>query len=250
MKDWKPENSWANLFGLEDAADVMVAFEYGIKENLMAGISRAKGASDMRQLMNGFVKYRPLTQTIDNKIPISLAVVANATWATMKRTPFDPANPVLSSLTTTETSKGYFANRWRYALEVHLSRKFSPRFSLQISPILIWRNLVKNGETNALFTTNIGSRIQLTKGMALMLDANLPLSSTYWGKNHKYFLPLGIGFEFETAGHIFQVNFTNSKGLINTDYISDTSSDWLKGEFRLGFTIARVVKIKKVVPEN
>lgn len=250
MKDWKPENSWANLFGLEEAADVMIAFEYGIKENLMAGISRAKGGADMRQLMNGFVKYRPLTQTTDNKIPVSLAVVANATWATMKRTPFDPANPVLSSLTTSETSKGFFANRWRYALELHLARKFSPRFSLQVSPILIWRNLVKNGESNALFTANVGSRIQLTKGMALMLDANLPLSSTYWAKDKKYFLPLGIGFEFETAGHIFQVNFTNSKGLINTDYISDTSSDWLKGEFRLGFTIARVVKIKKVVPEN
>jgi hypothetical protein len=31
MRDWKPENSWGNLFGLEEASDVLVGFEYGIK---------------------------------------------------------------------------------------------------------------------------------------------------------------------------------------------------------------------------
>lgn len=250
MRDWKPENSWGNLLGLEEAADVLVGFEYGIKDNLTAGISRTKGGADMRQLMHGLLKYRPLTQTTDNSIPFSLAIVGTASWATMKKTDFDPYNPVLASLTTCETCKGFFANRWRYALELHLARKFNERFSLQLSPMLIWRNIVKNGEKNALFTANAGARIKLTKGMALMLDANLPFSNTYWGKNRRYEIPIGVGFEFETAGHSFQVNFTNSKGIVGTDYISDTSSDWLKGEFRLGFTISRLVKVKKSVPEN
>jgi hypothetical protein len=250
MRDWKPENSWGNLLGLEEAADVMVGFEYGIKDNLTAGISRTKGGADMRQLMHGLLKYRPLTQTTDNTIPLSLAIVGTASWATMKRSNFDPFNPVLSSLTVCETCAGYFANRWRYALELHLARKFSSRFSMQLSPMLIWRNLVRSGEQNALFTANAGARIQLTKGMALMLDANLPFSSTYWGANRRYEIPLGLGFEFETAGHSFQINFTNSKGIVGTDYISDTNSDWLNGEFRLGFTISRLVKLKKTVPEN
>ena len=250
MRDWKVENSWGNLFGLEEAADVMVGFEYGIKNNLTAGISRTKGGSDMRQLMHGLLKYRPLTQTVDNSIPFSLAIVGTASWATMKKTDFDPYNPVLTSLTTCETCGGFFANRWRYALELHLARKFSSRFSLQLSPMLTWRNIVKNGEKNALFSANAGARIKLTKGMALMLDANLPFSNTYWGKNKRYEIPIGVGFEFETAGHSFQVNFTNSKGIVGTDYISDTSADWLKGQFRLGFTISRLVKVKKTVPEN
>ncbi len=250
MKDWKPENSWGNLFGLEDAADIAVGFEYGIKNNLMAGISRTKGGADMRQLMHGFLKYRPLTQTVDNKIPLSLTVVGNASWATMKRTDFDPYNPVLSSFKTCETCKGVFANRWRYALEVHFARKFSERISIQISPMMIWRNLVKIGESNALFTANAGARIKLSKGAALMLDANLPMSKTYWGASRRYQIPIGIGMEFETAGHSFQVNLTNSRGIVGTDYISDTSSNWTKGEFRLGFTISRLVKIKKTVLEN
>lgn len=250
MKDWKPENSWSNLFGLEDAADVMVGFEYGLKENLTLGISRTKGGADMRQLMHGLVKYRPLTQTVNNKIPLSLAIVGTASWATMKRTTFDPYNPVLSSFTTCSSCEGYFANRWRYAVELHLARKFSPGFSLQLSPIMVWRNLVKQGEANALFSFNVATRVQVTKSMAVLLDANLPMSSTYWGNNHSYYFPLGLGLEFETAGHNFQVNFTNSRGIVSTDYISDTSSDWTKGEFRLGFTISRVTKIKKKVAEH
>ena len=71
MKDWDPQNSWDNLFGIEDAADILVGFEFGITDNLMLGISRTKGGGDMRQLMNGFVKYRPLAQTDDGKVPLS-----------------------------------------------------------------------------------------------------------------------------------------------------------------------------------
>jgi hypothetical protein len=250
MKDWKPENSWSNFFGLEDAADIMIGFEYGLKNNLTLGISRTKGGSEMRQLMHGIVKYRPLTQTVDNKIPVSVAIVGTATWATMKRNDFDKFNPSLSSFTKCETCQGYFANRWRYAVEVHIARKFNSRFSLQLSPIFVWRNLVKSGETNALFSLNAAARLKLTKGMALMLDANIPFSNSYIGKDPVYRFPIGFGLEFETAGHIFQVNFTNSRGIVSTDYISDTSSDWTKGEFRLGFTISRVVKLKKVVPAN
>jgi len=249
IRDWKIENSWENFFGFEEASDILFGFEYGLKSNLTLGISRTKGGADFRQLMHGMVKYRPLTQTEDNLIPISLALVGTASISTMKASAFNPYNPVLSSFASAENqSEGQkFSNRWRYAFELHLARKFGKVFSLQISPIMVWRNLVKRGEPNALFSCNLATRIQISKSMAFLLDANFPFSKSYWQKNNTYYFPLGIGFEFETAGHIFQINFTNSKGIVSTDYISDTSSDWLSGEFRLGFTISRVVKLKKVV---
>ena len=50
---------------------------------------------------------------------------------------------------------------------------------------------------------------------------------------------IGIGFEFETSGHVFQVNLTNATALMETDFIPYTTSDWGEGEFRLGFTISR-----------
>lgn len=245
MRDWDPKNSWDNLFGIEDAADILVGFEYGLTDNLMLGISRTKGGGDFRQLMHGMAKYRPLTQTENNKIPVSIAVVGTATWITMRRTPFDKFNPTLSSFDIDTLAGGHFARRWRYATELHIARKFGERFALQISPIFVWRNLVKHGEKNGILSVNVATRIQLSKGVGILLDANLPIIGDYWGETpSKLYFPLGIGFEFETAGHIFQVNFSNSRGIVSTDYIGDDQSGWGAGQFRLGFTISRIVQIK------
>ena len=126
-----------------------------------------------------------------------------------------------------------------------IARKFSPAFSLQLSPIFIWRNIVKEGESNALFSMNLATRIQLTKTIGLLLDANLPFTDSYLGSNAEYKVPIGLGVEFETAGHVFQINFTNARGIVSTDYISETTSDWTNGEFRLGFTISRLIQVAR-----
>ena len=46
--------------------------------------------------------------------------------------------------------------------------------------------------------------------------------------------------EFETGGHVFHLNLTNSAGIIENDYIPNTSESWLEGDFKMGFNIARV----------
>jgi hypothetical protein len=45
--------------------------------------------------------------------------------------------------------------------------------------------------------------------------------------------------EWDTGGHVFQLNFTNATGIFETDYIPYTISNWGDGEFRMGFTISR-----------
>ena len=48
-----------------------------------------------------------------------------------------------------------------------------------------------------------------------------------------------IGFEAETGGHVFHVNFTNSRGMLENDFLPYNTANWAQGQFRLGFTIAR-----------
>ena len=50
---------------------------------------------------------------------------------------------------------------------------------------------------------------------------------------------LGFAVEIETFGHHFTLNFTNSKGFGETQFIPDTYSKWLDGQYRFGFTIGR-----------
>lgn len=220
---------WQNFFGLENAADVQIGFEYGLNEKLTLGLSRTKGAGNLRQLLHGFGKYRVLQQTTDNKMPISMTAVAMATASTMKS----------SSDTLAISHFPKFSHRFLYSLELHIARKFE-NFSVQISPIFVWRNYVLNTDQNGLFSLNLAARIRLTKITSLIIDGNLPFAKKYWTANSGYYAPIGAGLEFETGGHTFQINLTNSGGLMSTDYIPETRSNWLKGEFRLGFTISRV----------
>jgi hypothetical protein len=51
---------------------------------------------------------------------------------------------------------------------------------------------------------------------------------------------LALGIEIETGGHVFHLNFTNSSGIIENNYIPNTTDSWLKGGFKFGFNISRV----------
>ena len=55
--------------------------------------------------------------------------------------------------------------------------------------------------------------------------------------------PIALGLEFDTGGHIFQLNFTNSRGFGEAQYIPSTTSNISEGQFRVGFTISRVFKL-------
>lgn len=74
--------------------------------------------------------------------------------------------------------------------------------------------------------------------LGLVADATFPFSPTITSLNG-YSPAIGVGFEFDTGGHVFQLNLTNATGIFETDYIPYTTTDWLDGEFRIGFTISR-----------
>jgi hypothetical protein len=52
-----------------------------------------------------------------------------------------------------------------------------------------------------------------------------------------------IGFDIETGGHVFQVHFTNSSGLNEAQFISNTQDTWDTYGIRFGFNLSRVFTI-------
>ncbi|MCH2084362.1 MAG: DUF5777 family beta-barrel protein [Saprospiraceae bacterium] len=248
----------STFFGLETAADVAIGAEYGISDNLNIGFYRAKGAGQfpggtagLRQLWNGFVKYRILRQTEDGSMPFTLTLVGLTSISGQEKTELDDGTEpaVISAFPN-------FSDRIAYNFQVILGKKFSDAFSLQILPAYTHRNLVADADENGIFSIGIATRIQLTKVMGIIADATFPFSSVrsedesffaelYGIENFegRFFPALGIGLEFETGGHVFQLNFTNATGLMETDYIPYTTSDWTQGQFRLGFTISRMFNL-------
>ena len=224
---------WETFFGLENAADVMIGFEYGITDNFMIGINRAKGNGPLKQNVNSIAKIKFAEQDVDNTIPFSLAVLGISSISTMPRSRTEGVINFFEK----------FEHRISYHAELIMSRKFSNYFSAQISGAWTYRNIVPSSDKNDLVSIGFASRIQLTKSIGVVLDGRLVFSDIRTTETG-YYAPLGIGLEWETGGgHVFQLNFTNATGIEQTDYIPYTTSNWLDGEYRLGFTIARQFRI-------
>jgi hypothetical protein len=48
-----------------------------------------------------------------------------------------------------------------------------------------------------------------------------------------------LGWDIETGGHVFQLVFSNSQSMIETQYIGQTTGRWNKGDIYFGFNISR-----------
>jgi Membrane bound beta barrel domain (DUF5777) len=77
--------------------------------------------------------------------------------------------------------------------------------------------------------------------MALTLDYHHP-----FGKLDQSFTdPLSVGVDIETGGHVFQLHFSNTTGMNERAYITQTTGDFFKGDIRFGFNLSRIFKIGK-----
>lgn len=224
---------WQSFYGLENAADIMFGVEYGITDNITVGLSRTKGAGPLKKLINTSLKYRFFRQKKDESMPVTMTAFGLWSVSTMKQ---DTSNSeVLNNFPE-------FSHRFMYSVQLLIARKFSNVFSFQVIPSYTHRNLVPFNDTNNLFSLGFAMRIQLSKVFGIIADATFPFSDLHTTENG-YYPPVGIGLEIDTGGHIFQINFTNARGIMETDYIPNTQSDWSKGQFRLGFTISRTFNL-------
>ena len=223
---------WPTFYGLETASDVSIGAEYGISNNLTLGFNRSKGSGSLRQLLNTFLKYKIFAQADGGK-PLTLTVVGMTSLSTTEKSN-DP-----SSMTFFDN----FAHRMVHHGSLLAARKFSSKFSLQLSAGVTHRNVVPNGQENQTFHVGAATRIQLTKTIGIIADVAIPFIDKATDSSREHFAPIGLGLEFDTGGHVFQVNLTNATGLMPTDYIPYTFSDWGEGQFRFGFTISRMFNL-------
>jgi hypothetical protein len=214
-----------SLYGLDQAADIRIAFEYGINDRFTVGVGRSKIA----ELLDGHVKYRLTSQTLDNKMPVSTTVFMNAGLTPQKNLNDEYDNVV---------------HRLSYTYQILIARKFSQNFSFQIMPSFLHRNYVfESADENDIFSLGVGGRLKLTKRFAILADYFYSFSKFRQENKDRYDAPLGIGVEIETGGHVFHMFFTNNAGIVENVFIPNTTSSWTKGEFKFGFTISRTFAV-------
>ncbi len=213
------------LFGLDNAT-MRMGMDYGINRYLMVGFGR----STFQKTFDAFFKIKILRQSTGKRnMPITLSYVPTIALKTLKFE--DPDR------------KNYFSSRLFYSHQLIIGRKFSDGTSFQIMPTYTHRNLVKlASESNDIYALGIGGRQKLTKRVSI--------NAEYYYLHPDYKLTgttnsLSVGFDIETGGHVFQLHFTNSQGMSERTFITETTGQWEKGDIYFGFNISRVFTVGK-----
>lgn len=217
---------WSELFGLDDAS-IRLGLDYGITDRLQIGVGR----SGFRKMYDAYGKLKLLRQSKGLKVmPVTVALFGSAAIQTL---PWQ--NP---------DRENYLSSRLYYTGQLIIGRKISEGFSLQLSPTVVHRNLVRTElETNDVLALGMAGRIKLSKRIALNAEYIyvLPDQLAPGFRNS-----LSVGVDIETGGHVFQLHFTNSTSMIEQGFITETVGNWADGDIHFGFNVSRVFTIREV----
>ena len=212
------------FFGL-DQATTRIGLDYGINNRWMIGIGR----STYEKQLDGFMKYKLLRQASGNKnMPVTVSALGAMVYKTQK---FD--NP---------SRENFQSSHLYYTFQVMVARKFNESISFQVMPTVNHYNLVPGTTlSNDLFALGAGGRIKITKRITINAEYYYQLPGYKFSDTQN---SVGIGVDIETGGHVFQLYFTNSTGMTERTFISETTGDFLKGDVHFGFCISRVFTLK------
>ncbi|MDZ4715635.1 MAG: DUF5777 family beta-barrel protein [Cytophagales bacterium] len=214
------------LFGL-DQAYVRLGLEYGITDRLGAGIGR----NSEDKTMDAYVRYKFLRQhSGESSMPVTVTAFGMAAVKTSPRK-------------EDVTFDIQFEDRLSYTGQLLIARKMNSALSLQLMPTIVHKNTVDPTiEKNDQVAVGIGGRVKLTRSVALTTEyyhrVGVPTGNPY-------FNPLGFGVDIETGGHVFQLVLTNTRGLTERAYLTETSGDFFNGDIHFGFNITRTFQLKK-----
>lgn len=225
-------NGAYELWGLDNAT-MRISLEYGLTDRLMVGVSR----SSLQKTYDYLVKYKLVRQTTEKGSPVSITAIALADAITLESSP----------------SFQFYRNieRFSYVGQLLIARKMNENLSLQLSPTLLHRNSVEDvGEANTWAVLGVSGRMKLTKRTSINGEYfyRVPLENGRIGvisPTSLYRNSLSIGFDIETGGHVFQLHFTNSVGMVERQFLVQTDGRWLKGDVHYGFNISRTFSFDK-----
>lgn len=209
-----------NLFGLDNGANIQFSFEFALNDKLSLAASR----SSRDKVYNVFGRYHIFQQTQNGSMPFSLSLAGGAGVNTSNYDFLPEAAPT-------------FGERTSYFSQLMFARKFSPKISIQMTPMMAYftdpRPIYQiEGTENFYLALGFSGKFKVTDRSSLSLQY-IPNLNTDLRNN------FGIGWDIEAGGHVFQMYFVTSQAL-NEQYLLAGGNGTIGDEFRLGFNVNRI----------
>tara|TARA_R110002073_G_scaffold108336_5_gene243541 strand:+ start:121665 stop:122516 length:852 start_codon:yes stop_codon:yes gene_type:complete len=127
-------------------------------------------------------------------------------------------------------------DKYSYATQLLISRRFSDSFSFEIAPTYIRENLqnlniVPEAKHNQ-YAIGFGGRYKLSKRMSFNAEY---IYNTSRSSGSPFENSYAFGLDIETGGHVFQLLFTNAQSTNEPGFINNAEGDIL-----FGFNVVRV----------
>jgi len=205
------------FFGIDNGANVRLGLDYGISDDLSVGLGRTSNL----KVVDTRIKWTPINQTTKSS-PVSVAFLGAVSIETIpNRFSVDPQ----------------LSDKMGYLAMAMVARKFSDKLSLQVSPMLAYFERPILLPEKTLLGLGIAGRYKFAGRSAITFET-IPILN----KPDVLSLPVAIGYDLETGGHVFQMFFTTST-FHTENYIMAYNLDpfWDKKPlFRFGFNVNRV----------
>lgn len=225
---WNIPNTDGNSF-VADKLSTRIALEYGITDRLTFGV----GGSTLDGLFDGFLKYRLVHQRSDSKgSPLSITLFQNTAYRSKE---------LQRNINRFDDT----IDRLGFTSQLLIARKFTPKFSLQVTPTFIHRgSSVLEEDPQNQFALGFGARYKLDGHVSVVSEyyyvAN-PLESinTYGA--------FALGVNWEVSDLLLQFQLTNTRNMVEDAFITQTPNNFnfKDGNFVFGFNATLSLHLSK-----
>lgn len=211
-----------------DRMSSRIGLEYGISDKLTLGA----GGTTWGGIFDGFLKYRLVQQQINKGgSPVSITLFQNMSYR--------------SKATDNINAFDSFGDRLSFTSQVLMARKFTPNFSIQLSPTLIHRNsTLFEEDPQTQFAIGLGGRYKVGHHVSIVSEyyyvAN-PLETI------TTFNAFALGVNWEVGDIILQFQLTNARAMVEDTFIAKTRSNFNfnDGNLHFGFNATYILHLKR-----
>tara|TARA_B100001741_G_scaffold313849_1_gene322748 strand:+ start:29354 stop:30202 length:849 start_codon:yes stop_codon:yes gene_type:complete len=205
-----------SLWGI-DNSHVRFGLDYGVSERLALALGRSSNGKQY----DASAKLNILQQT--NLCPLVLSTYSAIFFAHPSDN--DRQQPDYDLL-----------NQFSFSNQLIIARKFTSELSLVLLPTHIHLNRFFAGTSADPLFMGVGGRYKVTKKVSVNGEYFYALSPMT--ELHQNMLSVGV--DIETGGHVFSLHLSNSRGMNEQAFLTQTTGQWLEGDIYFGFNISRV----------
>ncbi|RNC88286.1 MAG: hypothetical protein ED556_03635 [Winogradskyella sp.] len=191
-----------------DKVTTRIALEYGITDRLSFGV----GGTTFDGLFDGYLKYRLVSQGKGQKTnPFNITLFQGASYNS-------------SSGSIYSNNASISSDRFAYTTQVLISRKFSKKFSFQVTPTFVHKSLGLNASDNKNFVAiGFGARYKIGPHMSLVSEYYRTLNPV---ESFDTFDPFAIGVNWEVGDILIQLMLTNTRNMVEDTFITQTRNNF------------------------